>query len=168
MEKNKRNTRGITLIALVITIIVLLILAGVTITVLSGENGILTQTSNAKMETRGANVEEAKGNITITIDENHPCIVETWGLDFKTMLAGIGNFVDPEQARAENAIYRERYDGPESFDLTQNLKKTSYYPKFNEKVKQLNLIIDKELDADVILTYNGKEYVTKSDFWIPM
>ena len=84
------------------------------------------------------------------------------------MLAGIGNFVDPEQARAENAIYRERYDGPESFDLTQNLKKTSYYPKFNEKVKQLNLIIDKELDADVILTYNGKEYVTKSDFWIPM
>ncbi len=101
----------------------MLILAGVTITVLSGENGILTQTSNAKMETRGANVEEAKGNITITIDENHPCIVETWGLDFKTMLAGIGNFVDPEQARAENAIYRERYDGPESFDLTQNLKK---------------------------------------------
>ena len=60
MEKNKRNTRGITLIALVITIIVLLILVGVTITVLSGENGILTQTSNAKMETRGANVEEAK------------------------------------------------------------------------------------------------------------
>ena len=60
MEKNKRNTRGITLIALVITIIVLLILVGVTITVLSGENGILTQTSNTKMETRGANVEEAK------------------------------------------------------------------------------------------------------------
>ena len=84
------------------------------------------------------------------------------------MLAGIGNFVDPEQARAENAIYRERYDGPESFDLTQNLKKTSYYPSFNEEVKQLNLIIGKELDADVILTYNGKEYVTKSDFWIPM
>ena len=46
MEKNKRNTRGITLIALVITIIVLLILVGVTITVLRGENGILTQTSN--------------------------------------------------------------------------------------------------------------------------
>ena len=36
MARNKRNARGITLIALVITIIVLLILAGVTITVLSG------------------------------------------------------------------------------------------------------------------------------------
>ena len=74
----------------------------------------------------------------------------------------------PEQARAENAIYRERYDGPESFDLTQNLEKTSYDPQFNEEVKQLDLIINKKLDADVILTYNGKEYVTKSDFWIPM
>ena len=84
------------------------------------------------------------------------------------MLAGIGNFVNPEQARAENAIYRERYDGPESFDLTQNLEKTSYDPQFNEEVKQLDLIINKKLDADVILTYNGKEYVTKSDFWIPM
>ena len=35
------NDRGITLIALVITIIVLLILAGVTIATLTGENGLL-------------------------------------------------------------------------------------------------------------------------------
>ena len=37
-----KTTNGITLIALVITIIVLLILAGVTIATLTGENGILT------------------------------------------------------------------------------------------------------------------------------
>ena len=43
------NNKGITLIALVITIIVLLILAGVSIAMLTGDNGILTQTSNAKM-----------------------------------------------------------------------------------------------------------------------
>ena len=35
---NKQNNRGITLIALVITIIVLLILSGVTISMLTGEN----------------------------------------------------------------------------------------------------------------------------------
>lgn len=52
--------RGITLIALVITIIILLILAGVTISTLSGENGILTQTSKAKEETRGASVQELR------------------------------------------------------------------------------------------------------------
>ena len=39
----KKNVHGITLIALVITIIVLLILAGVSIAMLTGQNGILTQ-----------------------------------------------------------------------------------------------------------------------------
>ena len=39
----QKNSKGITLIALVITIIVLLILAGVTIATLTGDNGILTQ-----------------------------------------------------------------------------------------------------------------------------
>lgn len=42
--------RGITLIALVITIIVLLILAGITISMLTGENGILNKASKAKEE----------------------------------------------------------------------------------------------------------------------
>lgn len=60
MKENKKQTKGITLIALVITIIVLLILAGVSIAMLTGSNGILTQAQNAKEETRGASVEEAK------------------------------------------------------------------------------------------------------------
>ena len=42
-----RNSKGITLIALVITIIVLLILAGVSIAMLTGDNGILTQANSA-------------------------------------------------------------------------------------------------------------------------
>lgn len=61
MEKKtnkKLKQRGITLIALVITIIVLLILAGVSIAMLTGENGILNQTNKAKIETRGSTVEE--------------------------------------------------------------------------------------------------------------
>lgn len=46
-----RNQKGITLIALVITIIVLLILAGVSIAMLTGENGILNKASKSKAET---------------------------------------------------------------------------------------------------------------------
>ena len=49
-----RNQKGITLIALVITIIVLLILAGVSIAMLTGQNGILTQANNSKTETTKA------------------------------------------------------------------------------------------------------------------
>ena len=50
MEGKLKQTKGITLIALVITIIVLLILAGVSIAMLTGQNGILTQATNAKVE----------------------------------------------------------------------------------------------------------------------
>ena len=64
-----RREKGITLIALVITIIVLLILAGVTIATLTGDNGILKKSNDAKEETRGASVEEA---------------VELWKINKKT------------------------------------------------------------------------------------
>jgi len=56
----KKRNSGITLIALVITIIVLLILAGVSIAMLTGDNGILTQATEAKEETRGGAVQEAR------------------------------------------------------------------------------------------------------------
>ena len=49
MKRTKQN--GITLIALVITIIVLLILAGVSIATLTGENGILTRANDAREST---------------------------------------------------------------------------------------------------------------------
>lgn len=58
-EKVKKETRGITLIALVITIIVLLILAAVSIATLTGENGILTRAQDAKEETEVAEEKEA-------------------------------------------------------------------------------------------------------------
>ena len=52
MKKYKNNTlkssKGITLIALVVTIIVLLILAGISISMLSGDNGILQRATDAK------------------------------------------------------------------------------------------------------------------------
>ena len=52
------NNKGITLIALVITIIVLSILAGVSIAMLTGSNGILTQANSAKTQTANAEAEE--------------------------------------------------------------------------------------------------------------
>lgn len=60
MRVGIKEKGGITLIALVITIIVLLILAGVAIITLTGDNGILTKAGIAKEETRGSSVEEAR------------------------------------------------------------------------------------------------------------
>ncbi len=57
-EELKYGKKGITLISLVITIIVLLILAGVTIATLTGENGILTRAQEAKNKTEQAQKDE--------------------------------------------------------------------------------------------------------------
>ena len=57
-KKEQKNQNGITLIALVITIIVLLILAGVSIATLTGPNGLLTRANQAKEETKNAEQEE--------------------------------------------------------------------------------------------------------------
>ena len=53
-----KEQKGITLIALVITIIVLLILAGVSIAMLTGNNGVLTKATTAKSETAVAEIRE--------------------------------------------------------------------------------------------------------------
>ena len=58
LKEQLKRTKGITLIALVITIIVLLILAGVTIATLTGDNGILTKAQNAKTQNDKATVKE--------------------------------------------------------------------------------------------------------------
>ncbi len=60
LMETRKNSRGITLIALVITIIVLLILAAVSIATLTGENGILTKANKAKEETETASKEEQR------------------------------------------------------------------------------------------------------------
>lgn len=62
-----KSKEGITLIALVITIIVLLILAGISIVMLTGENGLLTKAGDSKEASRGGEVKEF---VDLTITDN--------------------------------------------------------------------------------------------------
>ena len=62
-----RNPRGITLVTLVVTIIVLIILAGVSINMVVGDNGIITQAQRAAKET---------ANVTIASEEQMNALVE--------------------------------------------------------------------------------------------
>ena len=56
-----KNKKGITLIVLVVTIVVLLILAGVTISLLLDENGIIAKSKDARTETRVSQIEDEVG-----------------------------------------------------------------------------------------------------------
>ena len=99
-----RNQKGITLIALVITIIVLLILAGVSIAMLTGQNGILTRANDSKIATVEGQVRDAvaiavsdyriqkynQTNPSITAANIMPNVQETMGDDKYTVAAVSG------------------------------------------------------------------------------
>ena len=58
IRESRKKQEGITLIALIITIVVLLIVAGVSIAMLTGSTGILTQAQKSKMTTELSNYKE--------------------------------------------------------------------------------------------------------------
>ena len=61
-----RDNKGITLVALVITIIVLIILAGVSINLILGDNGIITKAKEAR---KAQEIAEIKENVQMKIVE---------------------------------------------------------------------------------------------------
>ena len=83
-----KSTKGITLISLVVTIIILLILAGVTIATLMGDNGLINKAKDAKIKTEIAGIKEeiqtdilgkqAENNGNIS-DDSLKAILEKYG-----------------------------------------------------------------------------------------
>ena len=71
-KKDIKANRGITLIALVVTIIVLLILAGVAIATLTGDNGLLTKAGDARNRSIDAEIEEEIGLAWIKVYSDDP------------------------------------------------------------------------------------------------
>ena len=57
-KKYRKENKGITLVALVVTIVVLLILAGITINYVMGDNSIFNQASKSKIQTEITKIEE--------------------------------------------------------------------------------------------------------------
>ena len=145
MEKiNKNSTNGITLIALVITIIVLLILAGVSIAMLTGDNGILTQGNNAKIETAVGTVKEQlkllQGEKIIQGEKVTPEILLAEGKIIRTVQLG-----ENDKYYMYYAIKKESFEGMQGLgkgDLT-SLKDV--------------FLIDDDLNVRYIAS-NGKEY----------
>ncbi len=102
-RKTIKKNNGITLIALVITIIVLLILAAVSIATLTGENGILTRANDSKKQTEIASVkEQAQLDIANWIAER----LEN-GEDTTLDDATIKNIIETANASNTDKYYKE-------------------------------------------------------------
>ena len=108
IRKSKKQNKGITLIALVITIIVLLILAGVTIATLTGDNGILTQANNAKKKTTEAEtIERVKAEVTGSYGTEGTIEVEQLNENLRKNIKGLtynGKAITEKGATDENRI----------------------------------------------------------------
>ena len=112
---SKINNNGITLIALVITIIVLIILAGVAISMLSGDNGILNQAAEAREQTeQESTAEQVRLAVTTSmINENHKVDPGT----LKTELSKIEGVTVPDGDIT--LPYNLEVDG-QTFNITEN------------------------------------------------
>ena len=102
--KKMKNKKGITLIALVVTIVVILILAGITVGMVTSDNGILKETKNAKEQAEIDNeksiVERAKmltmmrdksGKITLAVFE--PALKDEAGAN-PTEVSNVGDVIE--------------------------------------------------------------------------
>lgn len=63
--KTLRNKKGITLIALVVTIVIILILSGITVGMIINDNGILKETKEAKVQAEIENEKSIVGRATM-------------------------------------------------------------------------------------------------------
>ena len=107
-----KKEKGITLIALVITIIVLLILAGVTIAALSGDNGILQRATEAKNKTEE---EQEKESLELAVTSSQMENVNT---------------LEINKERLQGAI-RQQFGNNKDFSVTDN-KDGSFLVNMND------------------------------------
>ena len=154
MKFNLKKERGITLIALVITIIVLLILAGVTIASITGENGILSKATQASQKTtQEKEREEIKMAVTsdnmkyITGDERESdYYIENFQKELDN-IAGTGKTIVEDDMVGYKVTYKE----------TEN----EYYIGYDKKIKtREEYLSDKKYETGD-LTDDEREIILK-------
>ncbi len=117
-EELKYGKKGITLISLVVTIIVLLILAGVTIATLTGDNGILTRATEAKNKTEEA---QEKESLELAVTSSQMEDVNTLGIDKENLENAI------KQQFGNNKDFSVTDNGDGSFLVNMNDTQRMYY-----------------------------------------
>ena len=107
----KKQEKGITLIALVITIIVLLILAGISIAMLTGENGILTKADTAAKET---DIVETKEQIKLEIMGNSD---ESGNYTNKNVIDAVKKITDKDVEEEAETVHSKKGNEVDISDL---------------------------------------------------
>ena len=120
-----KKQKGITLIALVITIIVLLILAGITITMVFGDNGILTRSKEAKEKHK---MEEAREEVILILNAK---VTEYEADGYKLTLKELATTVDDQLENKNTTTFEEDLQDKDSSAIVKSIegeKEKQYLP----------------------------------------
>ena len=157
-----KRSKGITLIALVVTIIVLLILAGISISMLMGQNGILNRAAESKREHTVAQEREAIA-IAYSASMNVDNIGKVTGLELQNELAKImKNTAVTENDTDLNILFKDtlhRYTISQDGTIT---KKDDLTPEEANKIVRI-LSSNMVLTADGTVKYIGNESLNTTD-----
>ena len=157
-----KRSKGITLIALVVTIIVLLILAGISISMLMGQNGILNRAAESKREHTVAQEREAIA-IAYSASMNVDNIGKVTGLELQNELDKImKNTAVTENDTDLNILFKDtlhRYTISQDGTIT---KKDDLTPEEANKIVRI-LSSNMVLTADGTVKYIGNESLNTTD-----
>ncbi|MGN1269989.1 MAG: Tfp pilus assembly protein FimT/FimU, partial [Clostridia bacterium] len=154
MTKEKQNSKGITLIALVVTIVVLLILAGITITAIFGDNGLIIRAKIADQKTK----EGAQDDIEA---------IESLDEQVDTILNGPTTMEDlmREKAKYNKTVY-DKYGNkitvPKGFKIVTPTEDSTVIYAY-DKENEISTNIPVVQDGIVIQDSAGNQFV-----WIPV
>ena len=161
MNKKQEKNTGITLIALVITIIVLLILAGVSIATLTGENGILTRAQEAKEKTEQAQRDE-EAQLADLEDYINGTIISEEGYDEQTGVnkPNLKSGMIPVYYDEANKVWKK---------ADENNKDNQWYDYDNKKWANIVTVADtdKNLREAKVGTEIPMDKITTFFVWIP-
>ena len=174
-EHKKSKTSGITLIALVVTIIVLLILAGISIMMLSGNNGVLKRAGEARDITEEEQIiEEARMDIlSIQTEKLSDRITER---DLKSILSKYGTLSTEEENILDKKLTTsdEKYVIPVSKIYNENLLEAtientdqkSYYGDSIDYDVDIGVSLDDKDQYDWKIFYNDGTniYIIAEDY----
>ena len=141
----RKNDKGITLLALVITIIILLILAGITISAITGDNGIIGNAGRAKEKTEIANEKE---------------IVE------KATVQAMGNnkYGNIEESELQSELDKETGEGKteatdigDAFEVVFNDSNRYYTVDKDGNIGEAQEIIEDKNPGDITIGKDGEE-----------
>ena len=102
-----KDNKGITLVALVITIIVLLILAGVSISLVVGDNGVLTQAQNASTKTNESSANSAVQLTAVSLSTNF--MADDWSEDVNAKIYDCVTIQELEKELENNGYKLKTY-----------------------------------------------------------